>query len=1053
MKRAEKDAKKLSDSNRQFTSPAPSGIINHTKTASPFSPPTGGGFTPTCFRCGGPHLAPQCRHKDTECRYCKKKGHLARVCKAKSRATSKSLDPVNMPAQQDKTKPSKRSNYVSEAEQPVSDTEYGMNALDDDHSEPYQLDVYLNDFPTKMELDTGAAVSIINTTVFDKLKRSSYVPPLQPAENKLKTYTGQDLQVLGVTRLKVRYETKQLYLCVHVVSGSGPCLLGRDWIMPLGVNLKDLKEIKSLTLSRPLDELLDKYSTVFKEELGCFKGPPVKLAVHENAQPKFYKARPVPFSLKQKVEQELQELQDKGIISPVQFSPWAAPVVPVLKKNGKIRICGDYKLTINRAAPTETYPLPVIDELLANLAGGEFFSKLDMSNAYLQLPLDETSQQYVTVNTHKGLFKYNRLPFGVASAPAIFQRHIESLLSGLDGVSVYIDDILVTGTTAEEHLRNLEAVLKRLEEAGLRLNRDKCFFLRPCIEYLAHLIDKDGIHPTQEKVQAIKEAPAPTNLTQLRSFLGLINYYNKFLPNLAAKLTPLYSLLNKGQKWHWNQEQQAAFQAAKDALQSDSLLVHYDTRKPLLLACDASDYGIGAVLSHVVGDGQEQPIAYISRTLTPAEKHYSQLEKEALAIIFAVKKFHRYLLGRHFVIESDHQPLKTLFGESNRIPHMASSRIVRWAIILSAYDYTIKHKSGKYLGNADALSRLPSPVTTQHDCVPADVTCVIDHLSSTSTSAVNIKEWTAKDPTLSCVHCFLLSGWPAQQLSKEFQPYVSRKNELSILDGCILWASRVVIPPAGRQLLLDELHDTHLGVSKMKALARSYIWWPGMDSDIENLVKSCSVCQESRPAPATAPLRSWEWPSQPWSRIHLDFAGPFLGHMFLILVDAHSKWLDVHIMQSITATKTIEKLRIVFADHGLPQKVVTDNGPSFTSEEFRSFMSENGIVHVTTAPYHPSSNGLAERAVQTFKRGLKATQGGSIQERLSKFLLMYRIMPHTTTGLSPAQLLMGRRLRSRLDRLFPDLQEHVQSKQSKQATYHDNSKPLRNFSVGDQVYT
>ena len=192
-----------------------------------------------------------------------------------------------------------------------------------------------------------------------------------------------------------------------------------------------------------------------------------------------------------------------------------------------------------------------------------------------------------------------------------------------------------------------------------------------------------------------------------------------------------------------------------------------------------------------------------------------------------------------------------------------------------------------------------------------------------------------------------------------------------------------------------------------------------MDAEIENLVKSCSVCQESRPSPPAAPLHSWEWPSEPWSRLHLDFAGPFLGHMFLVIVDAHSKWLDVHLMSSISSAATIEKLRIVFATHGLPRKVVTDNGPSFTSAEFREFMSYNGITHVTTAPYHPSSNGLAERAVQTFKLGVKRTEGNSVQERLSKFLLTYRITPHTSTGVSPAQLLMKRRLRSRLDRLSP----------------------------------
>ena len=327
------------------------------------------------------------------------------------------------------------------------------------------------------------------------------------------------------------------------------------------------------------------------------------------------------------------------------------------------------------------------------MSGWKYFSKLDLQDAYLQLPLDTASKQYVAINTHRGLFQYNRLPFGIASALAIFQRHMEMLLQVLDGVSIYLDDVLVAGCTFDEHQNCLAEVL-RLENSGMRLNKQKCFFLRPSIEYLGHIVDKEGIRPTEEQVKVIKEAPAATNVTQLRSLLGLINYYNKFLPNLAANLTPLYSLLNKQQRWVWNDEQQVAFQRAKDALQSDALLTHYDPGKPLVLACDTSDYGVGAILSHVVDGGKERPIAYISRTLSAVEKHYSQLEKEALAIIFVVKKFHHYLIGRHFTIESDHQPLKTLFGETSRIPNMAPSRIVRWAVILSAYRYSIQYKSG-----------------------------------------------------------------------------------------------------------------------------------------------------------------------------------------------------------------------------------------------------------------------------------------------------------------------------------------------------------------------
>ena len=419
---------------------------------------------------------------------------------------------------------------------------------------------------------------------------------------------------------------------------------------------------------------------------------------------------------------------------------------------------------------------------------------------------------------------------------------------------MYVDDILVTGATVEEHLWNLDAVLGILENAGLRLNKSKCFFLRSSIEYLGHIIDGDGLHPTDEKVTALMEAPPPTNLTELRSFLGIMNYYAKFLPNLATTLTPLYRLLHKNTRWVWTDQQERAFQQAKEALQTDSVLAHYDSTKPLLLACDASEYGIGAVLSHILEDGQEKPIAYTSRTLNSAERGYSQLEREGLAIVHAVKKFHNYIYGRRFTIESDHQPLSHLFSESKGIPVMASARIQRWALTLAAYQYNIRYKPGKTLNNADALSRLPRPVTTTDDCSPAEHTHLICQLSSTSIDVGRIKQWTARDPLLSQVLRYVQTGWPNELPDEKYKPFVSRKDELSSLNGCILWGSRIVIPPQGRTFALQELHGTHPGCSKMKSLARNYIWWPHMDAAIEATVKECQTCQQSRPSPPIAPL-------------------------------------------------------------------------------------------------------------------------------------------------------------------------------------------------------
>ena len=350
------------------------------------------------------------------------------------------------------------------------------------------------------------------------------------------------------------------------------------------------------------------------------------------------------------------------------------------------------------------------------------------------------------------------MPFGVASAPSLFQRIMENLLRDLPQVSVYLDDILVTGKNTSDHLDNLHLVLQRLESAGLTLKKSKCTFAVPSVEYLGHVIDAQGLHPSQSKIKAIRDAPSPTNITELKSFLGLLNYYHKFLPNLSTVLSPLHCLLRKDETWKWTQRQENSFVQAKGLLHSSSLLVNYDRNKPLIISCDASPYGLGAILSHQMDDGTEMPIAFASRTLAPAEKRYSQLEKEALAIIFSVGKFHDYIYGRHFTLYSDHTPLQYLLNESKPLPTMASSRIQRWAITLSTYSYTIKHKPGKQLSHADALSRLP--LTDQPSLVPQpqDVVLLFNHLSETTVSAASIKRETDKDSCLSRLRNLLVTG-------------------------------------------------------------------------------------------------------------------------------------------------------------------------------------------------------------------------------------------------------------------------------------------------------
>ena len=992
-----------------------------------------------CFRCGGSHYANDCKFKEAVCHSCNKKGHLAKKCRsAKGR-----VKPGG-----GKTHYKAPTHHLQEEDEEAT-CSYNMFGVETDEEppEPYYATVSVNGQDVTFEIDSGATASVISEETYRETW-GARLPPIQPSKLKLRTYTGQPIPHLGVIAVDIAAENQRAKARLVIATGGGPSLLGRDWLRKLRLNWHEIKYART----HGLEDLLQNYTDVFKDELGTLKDVAVKLHMDPDAKPRFFKPRKLPYAMMSIVEEELTRLQTLGIIEPVKFSRWAAPIVPVLKEDNTARICGDYKLTVNQCSTLEEYPLPRVEDLFATLSGGKLFTKLDMSQAYQQLQLDEESKEFVTINTHKGLFKYNRLVFGVNSSPAIFQRTMDTLLQGIPHVAVYLDDILITGATEAEHLANLEQVLKRMSDAGLRLKRKKCVFMAPSVTYLGHKITAEGLLPLEDKVRAIKEAPSPTCVSELRSYLGVVNYYGKFLPDLSQVLAPLYQLLHHDTEWQWGKEQERAFQEVKQLLHSETVLVHYDPTKEITLACDASPYGVGAVLSHVMEDGTEKPIGFSSRTLTAAEKGYSQLDKEGLAIVFAVKRFHQYLYGRQFTIYTDHKPLMSLFSETKGIPPLASARVQRWALTLSAYQYTIVYRAGKDNSNADALSRLPLPDTPPTTYVPPETVFALQRVAETPVKAAQIKQWTERDPVLSQVKTFLLQGWPSVVENEDLKPYAKRKTELSLQDGCILWGSRVVAPPPARSRIMEEIHEAHPGVSRMKSYARSYVWWPKMDLELENKVKTCTQCQINQNLSPPAPLHPWEWPDRPWSRLHVDFAGPFMGQMFFIMVDAHSKWIEAHIMSNITAPATIEKLRQVFAVHGLPDSLVSDNGPTYTSELFREFMQQNGIHHIRTAPFHPASNGLAERAVQTVKAGLKRLTGDSINTRLSRFLFNYRLTPQTTTGLTPAEMLMGRRPKSKLDLLRPDLQATVARKQEKMKEGHDKHARERQLKPGDYVY-
>ena len=440
-----------------------------------------------------------------------------------------------------------------------------------------------------------------------------------------------------------------------------------------------------------LQETLSKHKSVFDTRLGHCTKVQAHIHLKPTAIPKFFKPRPMAFAFLDSVKDEIHRNVETGILERVDTSPWAAPIVPARKPTGKVRICGDFKVTINPQILADQHPIPSIDELLTHLNNGEKFTKLDLSDAYLQVELDEESKKLVVINTPLGLFRYNRMPFGIANAPAIFQRIIDQIIAGIPMCGAYLDDIIITEANETDHLSTIDKVLSRLGEFGLRCKLVKCSFYQEEVSYLGYIIDKNGKRPDPSRVTAILGLPIPKNVKELEAFIGKMNYYGKFVPNFSDLCQSLNRLRKNDVQWTWTDQCQSSFQQLKRHLAESTTLVHFDRQLPIILATDASNYGIGAVLMHRYPDGSERPIDHASKTLSSAEKNYSQIEKEALSIIYGVKKFHQYLVGHGFELVMDHQPLLSIFNPTKGIRVATANRLQRWTIYLMGYTYTIRY--------------------------------------------------------------------------------------------------------------------------------------------------------------------------------------------------------------------------------------------------------------------------------------------------------------------------------------------------------------------------
>ena len=763
-------------------------------------------------------------------------------------------------------------------------------------------------------------------------------------------------------------------------------------------------------------------------------------------------ARRVPLPRRETVHKLLQEMLSRNVISPSK-SPWASPIVLVKKKDGSTRFCVDYR-KVNEITRKDAYPLPRVDDSLDTLAGSKWFTTLDLKSGYWQVEVDPEHREKTAFCTQEGLFEFNVMPFGLCNAPATFQRLMDSVLAGLQWSAClgYIDDIIIMGKSFEEHLHNLQQVFERIKLAGLKLHPGKCQFLQQQVYLLGHIVSADGIRPDPQKTSKVKDWPTPTTVQETQQFLGLVNYYRRFIQNFASVAQPLHRLTEKNTTFKWSKECEQAFNTLKTYLTSAPVLALPDWSRPFVLDTDASDVGIGAVLSQIHQDGTEHVICYASRTLSKPERNYCVTRKELLAVVTFLKRFRQYLIGHHFTIRTDHGALTWL--RNFKTPE---GQIARWLEKLQDYQFTIVHRPGRQHNNADALSRFPCQQCGRTSHVFNQPIATISATGMTAGySSQELRNLQLNDE---CLGQLLLARernqQPSQDYAKgqciEYRRLLQQWDLLSVQDG-VLWRYciqpddgrgwlQLVVPHQLRAEILKEAHEGvsggHLGQDKTLYRLKERFYWPGHFNDVRDWCLTCQACATRKtPVPARrAPLGTIT-AGYPTQIMAVDILGPLPespnGNSYILVVgDYFTRWMEaLPIPNQEAVTVAVQLVDEVFLRYSIPEQLHSDQGAQFESQLISEVCKLLHIHKTRTTPYHPQCDRLVERFNRTLLDMLATCTGDhpfDWEQHIRKVCMAYNSSVHASTGYTPFYLMFGRQARLPLDVMYGTPGPTVQS--------------------------
>ena len=735
-------------------------------------------------------------------------------------------------------------------------------------------------------------------------------------------------------------------------------------------------------------------------------------------------ARQYPIHWAKAAKQATDKLLKTVIVAEEGPTTWVSPAFFVLKgdplekkamKEGKTIVSvNDLRLVVdftglNKWVERPIHPFPSSQDIMDRIPpGSRFFAKLDCVQGYHQIELDETSSLLTTFILPNGRFRFKRAPMGLSSSSDEWCRRSDEAIKGIDNCRKIVDDIIVYGPTEQELLKTLRQILERCRSLHITISNRK-FKVDSTVKFAGSIVSEEGVKPDPDKIKAIREFPTPQDRTTLRGFLGLANQLGNYHPDIAHMSTLLRPLTSTANAFVWLAEHQAAFEEMKSILTSDVIVKYFDPQLPTEVLTDASRLkGLGFALIQRGPDAKPRLVACGSRSLSGAESRYATVELECLAILFALEKCKHFLLGMPaFVVVTDHKPLHGLF--KRRIDEMTNPRLLRMREKMVCFSFEVDWVAGKLHHIADALSR--SPVFDPPEDFTKDiVNTVVCHAISSDPALQELFD-AADDDKDYCAIVGAIKGDSKTKLpyTHPGRPFANLWDRISILEDTllILDGHRIIVPPAVRPAILKKLHLPHAGIEKTRTSARNLYYWPGMTVDVKNMIDRCESCQEQRPHQPAEPI-TMRMVSRPMEEVGLDLFQA-KGKHYLIMVDRYSGMPFVAELRALHTAAITQQLKLWFQDLGYPTVARSDNGPQFRSE-FGAFCAQHHIIHETSSPHNPSSNGLAEAGVKNCKQLLLKTDSFAA---FRDSLLEFRNTPRAE-GYSPAQRFFGFRQRTTL---------------------------------------